>query len=1465
MKNGLRLISPLVGLLLLYGSGYAQRGPGGVSHDTFAPTQSDNRLWLKAGSLTNLADGENVYVWDDISPSAINDQATNDVNDDFLPPYFRDDPSASINGHPVVTFGEGRMLKIESSNDLNTEVTTTYEQTIVMAFRTSDDVTSRQVLWEEGGGQRGMNAYISDGELYLGAYDKQHDPDNVPLFGYTYVKTAVQPNTTYVLSHLFYANPNNTLSGGYVKGYRNGSEFGTMFNNGDFFPPGAKVGGVYRHPNQIGVGAVNSGSYMHTGNQGDNTGHVVGTGSYPFLGRLAEICYYNRLLNDAERIIIENYLGAKYYANNIVNDKYAHQGNYSHEVIGIGQTVDAAAQRHTVSQGTNPFEISADNESNSFNAPNEFLLVGHNGASMNLTEDNTPNDSSSTKRTFRIWRFDESGELDKIKFRFTGDELPPLPAGYSKYVAIFDETSPNFPDFTSSTVRVKELKDVGGGVFEMKHDVVDGSFMTIGVLKPQVGFRDAESFAVEGTPPDPAETTFYDLIYLRLNYVPETPVTVDLTISDGTALRYSDYNYTDAHFDNGVTFPPGSQEIPVLIRVVNDTIAEDPSIEYCTLDLVIGGNTTAGLGLGGINQHVFSIYDDDPPPKASFSLAASNVNESAGTHTVEILRTGTSVNTEHVSVRVVPSLSTAIAGEDFVHFPATTVYFAPGESSKTIELDIIDDVIDEFDETITLRLVGPASLGLDANSNEVHTVTIVDDDLPSVAGFAAAYSQNHETYGNPSILIELDRPSAKEVTVYYTKTENLATAATYDEDYTLSFPGVVNIPAGDTLANPVSFIVDNDGVPEDDETVEFLLTGADNATLSDETVHVYTIKDYSAFEWKGAGGVGKDSDDILWVEAERQSGSNNTSFSSLTNFSPHNIEINAPSSSKEAKLRTVDSFLNGKKTFKFDGNNDVYEIDNSGLINRANFNSKAVFFALRTGGDVQTRQTLFKQGFHYRGMVVYIENGRLYLHVVNHHNDPSLKWGYNGSPGSARYAYFDGLTANTDYVISCFFDNNHTKKIRVYVNGVEGQRSETGSCGTFILHGTVSLGGVEGSTRYHDGSTNNTGSFGGNLAEFLYFSDAPVTESRRIILENYLAVKYAITLNDNAIGPVSSDFHYAPAGIGQVDGANNDLHTDAQGHSILRIKSPLTISDDSFLFWAHNNRPLEESWPWSTDYLPAGIMERSGRVWSVNKTGNIDQVEVLLDYSDLKYSPDFNINELKLLVHQNSDPQDFSDATVHDAESFMSGEVVKFAAVHIPDNSYFSLASSSTVTPLPIELLNFDAELKTGAVDLVWRTATEQNSDYFTVQRSADLKIWEPIAQTPAAGHSQHTITYREKDRMPLPGVSYYRLKQVDIDGAVAFSHVVSVFNAEPTGGDNLLVYPNPVKGPDAFLILPRHLLKAPISIQVYDLLGRSMWVSSEQEPEDVFKIPVHGLQPGLYIIQVRSALINESTELIVE
>jgi hypothetical protein len=94
---------------------------------------------------------------------------------------------------------------------------------------------------------------------------------------------------------------------------------------------------------------------------------------------------------------------------------------------------------------------------------------------------------------------------------------------------------------------------------------------------------------------------------------------------------------------------------------------------------------------------------------------------------------------------------------------------------------------------------------------------------------------------------------------------------------------------------------------------------------------------------------------------------------------------------------------------------------------------------------------------------------------------------------------------------------------------------------------------------------------------------------------------------------------------------------------------------------------------------------------------------------------------------------------------------------------------------LPIKLMTFTAEITELQVIIHWITATEINNNFFTLERSRDLNSWEIIGYITGAGTTSQISTYRFIDTDPLEGLSYYRLKQTDFDGAFEYFDPVAV------------------------------------------------------------------------------------------
>jgi hypothetical protein len=96
--------------------------------------------------------------------------------------------------------------------------------------------------------------------------------------------------------------------------------------------------------------------------------------------------------------------------------------------------------------------------------------------------------------------------------------------------------------------------------------------------------------------------------------------------------------------------------------------------------------------------------------------------------------------------------------------------------------------------------------------------------------------------------------------------------------------------------------------------------------------------------------------------------------------------------------------------------------------------------------------------------------------------------------------------------------------------------------------------------------------------------------------------------------------------------------------------------------------------------------------------------------------------------------------------------------------------------PLPVSLVDFNAEYKGDYVEITWSTLSEVNCEYFEVERTIDTKDFFVIGRTEGAGNHNGKLNYRILDENYLTGNSYYRLKQVDFDGKVSYSALRRVF-----------------------------------------------------------------------------------------
>jgi len=203
--------------------------------------------------------------------------------------------------------------------------------------------------------------------------------------------------------------------------------------------------------------------------------------------------------------------------------------------------------------------------------------------------------------------------------------------------------------------------------------------------------------------------------------------------------------------------------------------------------------------------------------------------------------------------------------------------------------------------------------------------------------------------------------------------------------------------------------------------------------------------------------------------------------------------------------------------------------------------------------------------------------------------------------------------------------------------------------------------------------------------------------------------------------------------------------------------------------------------------------------------------------------------------------------------------------------SLLSGPASFGLSTLPIELINFSAEIKNNSeLELKWQTATESNNDFFTIERSENGAIYSELSIVDGAGNSSTTLSYSFSDKKPIEGTSYYRLKQTDFDGKYNYSSVLAVNFEKIASGCVLTVYPNPCSSEcNVDLVDCDDNERPDINVELIDASGNKVYskvpVRDEKGSFSFTLDTKNNLKPGVYIVRGVSRKENYSKKILVK
>jgi len=397
----------------------AQNGPGGV---IATGTATNLGLWLTAergtfNTGTTLAtNGQSITTWADQSGRSTNN-ATNAGTATTRPTFSSTGP----NGLPVLNFNALSAQTLSSALNINPTVLPNISVIVVAAASTVVPTTFAKIWGHDDG-----------------AYDRAVGIDNrAPGFNF-----------------------------GYFAGSGTGTGVGGLANlsAGNYFISTAVyaggTGGTFSgwHDN---AGIVSSATVSNTTGAGVlSIGSINSTAEY-WNGPIAEFIVIEKALNEAERVILNNYLAAKYGLALAADDVYtmdnAGSGNYDYEVAGIGASTSGPGIIST--RGTGIVQMG----SASGMTAGEYFIFGHDNLPLAMSGPNRP--AGYTSRLRRSWRPSEAGDVGTTTISFDLNGVSGLPASASNIALVVDRNNNGlFSDETVASTGVIAASAFAGGV-----------------------------------------------------------------------------------------------------------------------------------------------------------------------------------------------------------------------------------------------------------------------------------------------------------------------------------------------------------------------------------------------------------------------------------------------------------------------------------------------------------------------------------------------------------------------------------------------------------------------------------------------------------------------------------------------------------------------------------------------------------------------------------------------------------------------------------------------------------------------------------------------------------------------------------------------------------------------------------------------------------------------------------------
>ena len=1051
-----------------------------------------------------------------------------------------------------------------------------------------------------------------------------------------------------------------------------------------------RLGGGRARSGNTGVGTNIQGAFVgaHPNASGNAVEH--------WDGDVGEIILYGRELEDVERIIVENYLAAKYGLALVNNDFYTQDNaglNYDFHVAGIGR--DAGGNTHLDSRGTGSVRM----QIGSITVNDSYLFWGTN---TEISEFISPDvQATETFRLNNIWRVNERNTVDTVNvtidlsqyggitpadvvmYRHTTTTLSAgtrlTPTSTTATTATFRINFNNDDYFTfaySSTRPITTINGPGG---------IGGTINTDNLVLWLDG-RDIDGDgATNDNPADGASVQTWEDKSGRNN---------DAT--QGTPANRATYNSTAAPLARGSltfdgsndTYTFGSTDIPTGTNPRSFiTLIEDNNSSDFAFALGYGATRAAG----GVGQEFnMGILSTAASQNYGFDRVGgamnSGVNEDNNGIIMLATRTGSNYELFHsrTAGRVATHTDATNTGGTNFTIGARPDGLGTLWTGEIAEVIGYNKVLNEAERIIIFNyLAAKYSMTLPA-ANNIYTMDNTgngDFDF-HVAGIGRDGNNNIVFRARGTSIITIQAQSVPAANRYFFWGSE-ATELNFNEridvpnGYESRTPRWRVSESGGNLGNltitidatslgvninQIVLAVDNDGTFENGATI------VPNPTIRGNNITYYnvdladgeyfTILFGSVGSVNGPGGIGGtiNTDNlVLWLDARDIDGDGLTndnpadgaSVQTWEDKSGRNNDATQGTPANRATYNSTAAPL-ARGSFTFDGSNDTYTFGST---------------------DIPT-------GTNPRSFITLIED--------NNSSDFAFALGY----GATRAAGGVGQEFNMGILNTASSQNYGFDRVGGAMNsgvnednnGIIMLATRTGS-NYELFHSRTAGRAATHTDATNTGGTNFTigarpdGSgtlWTGEIAEVIGYNKV-LNEAERIIIFNYLAAKYSMTLpaaNDfyTQDNPGNGDFDFHVAGIGRDTGGNT--HLDSRGTGLVRMQIASITTPDSYLFWGTDSEVAD----FGSRDVRGTERFRLSNVWRVSERNTVGAVDVTFEFKG--YS---NLTAANIVMYRHTattfsgaarlTPSSSTSTTVTFRVNFNDGDYFTFAHNVAPPNN----------------------------------------------------------------------------------------------------------------------------------------------------------------------------------------------------